>query len=89
MDILSQLPPLAFIMWLVWRTTNHTIPRLAESFEANLREAREDFKEMLHQERKDFREMLEKEHEFFEKQMEAKTREVTQVVDLLKKTHSR
>ena len=86
-ELVSQLGSLGFILWLVWRTTNHTIPRLAESFERNLREAREDFKEMLRQERQDFREMSEKEREFFSRQMEMKTREVTQVVELFKKTH--
>ena len=85
-ELISQLGSMGFILWLVWRTTNHTIPRLAETFERGVREARADFKEILAQERQDFLHALGHEREFFEKQIESKSREVTTVVEILKQT---
>jgi hypothetical protein len=86
-ELVSQLGSMGFILWLVWRTTNHTIPRLAKSFEDSTKEARNDFKEILALERGAFLEALKSERAFFEKQIEARGREVTTVVEILKQTH--
>jgi hypothetical protein len=69
-EIISNLGALGFILWLVWRTTNHTIPRLAESFEKGIKEAREDHRVSLDQQRQDFRESLGESREFYAKQLE-------------------
>lgn len=47
-DLISALGPMGFVFWLVWRTTSHTIPRLAKGFEDGIEKQRQDFKEMLY-----------------------------------------
>lgn len=64
-DIFSNLGALGFVFWLVWRTTNHTIPRLAKSFEEGLKDARTDFKEGLKDSRTDFRDGLKQQRDDF------------------------
>lgn len=54
MELITALGPMGFVMWLVHRTTTHTIPRLAKSFEDNIRNQRDDFKEMMTQQRSDY-----------------------------------
>lgn len=54
MNLVGNLGALGFIFWLVWRTTNHTIPRLAESFEKAISEQRLDHKEELDRARADY-----------------------------------
>jgi len=46
-ELVSALGPMGFVFWLVWRTTSHTIPRLAQSFEEAVEKQRQDFKELL------------------------------------------
>lgn len=46
-QLLTALGPMGFVFWLVWRTTSHTIPRLARSFETGIEKQRQDFKEIL------------------------------------------
>lgn len=46
-DLISALGPMGFVFWLVWRTTSHTIPRLANDFRDGIEKQRQDFKEML------------------------------------------
>jgi hypothetical protein len=78
-ELMKLFGPMGFIMWLVWRTTNHTIPRLANAFETavgRLQESyidqsdkqRADFKEVIQQQRSDFREIIEREQEAHAKQ---------------------
>jgi hypothetical protein len=68
LDLFSNLGAVGFIFWLTWRTTNHTIPRLAKSFEESIQVTREDFKSILKQQREDFRAILEQNREFFARQ---------------------
>lgn len=74
-NLVGNLGALGFIFWLVWRTTNHTIPRLAESFEKGITEqrqdhrgeldrARADYLQALALQRKDFTDQLERERAF-------------------------
>jgi len=60
-QLLSALGPMGFVMWLVVRTTNHTIPRLAKSFEEALDRARVDFRSILTDQRTDFLALLDRE----------------------------
>lgn len=46
-DLIAALGPMGFVFWLVWRTTSHTIPRLAQRFEEGIEKQRQDFKDML------------------------------------------
>lgn len=70
LDLFSNLGAIGFIFWLTWRTTNHTIPRLAQSFEESIKVTRDDFKATLQQQRDDFRSLLKQNQEFFAKQVE-------------------
>jgi hypothetical protein len=70
LDLFSNLGAIGFIFWLTWRTTNHTIPRLAQSFEDSIKVTRDDFKVTLQQQRNDFKELLEQHRDFFAKQVE-------------------
>ena len=69
-QLISALGPMGFVMWLVWRTTNHTIPRLAKDFESAMDRERSDFKEALAEQRTDFMRALEREREVFSKMVE-------------------
>jgi len=74
LDLLTQLVaalgPMGFVMWLVWRTTNHTIPRLAKSFEEGVDRQRLDFRQMMTEQRADFMRELALERELRERQMD-------------------
>jgi hypothetical protein len=70
LDLFSNLGAIGFIFWLMWRTTNHTIPRLAQSFEESIKVTRDDFKDTLQLQREDFKKILEQNKEFFAKQVE-------------------
>lgn len=61
---------MGFVMWLVWRTTNHTIPRLAMSFEQAVERQRQDFKEMIQQQRNDFERMMVREQEIHQEHVD-------------------
>lgn len=74
LDLLSQLisalGPMGFVMWLVWRTTNHTIPALAKSFEDSVERQRADFRASLTEQRADFLAALERERQMCSKLMD-------------------
>ncbi len=69
-DLVGNIGALGFIFWLVWRTTNHTIPRLAQSFEESVDKSRADFREELKEQRVDFRNMLAEQRTFFADHMD-------------------
>lgn len=62
-QLIGDLGSLGFILYLVHRTTTHTIPRLAAEYMESEKRAREDFREILKQQRSDFRTELERERE--------------------------
>jgi hypothetical protein len=68
-SLVSALGPMGFVMWLVYRTTNHTIPRLAKNFEEALDRQRMDFKEIISNQRADFARELERERDISKDQM--------------------
>jgi hypothetical protein len=68
-QLVSALGPMGFVMWLVWRTTNHTIPRLAKNFEEALDRERADFKSIITDQREDFRRELDREREIYFRQI--------------------
>ncbi len=80
LDLFSNLGAIGFIFWLTWRTTNHTIPRLAKSFEDSVKVNREDFKETLKQQRDDFKVLIEQHREFFSRQLEAERLQLEKIV---------
>jgi predicted negative regulator of RcsB-dependent stress response len=88
LDLVGNLGALGFIFWLVWRTTNHTIPRLAESFEKAVEAARKDYREASTQERADFMDALERQRQATEVQMgverEHQKSQTDKLVDALK-----
>ena len=59
MELVQVLGPMGFVMWLVHRTTTHTTPKMAKSFEEVIERQRADFKEMLAQQRKDYERLIE------------------------------
>ena len=67
-QLVSALGPMGFVMWLVWRTTNHTIPRLAQAFEEAIERQRTDFKAMMKEQRDDLHRFLEREQDTHMKQ---------------------
>lgn len=66
-QLISALGPMGFVMWLVHRTTTHTIPRLAKSFEEALDRARADYKGAMAEQRSDLLRLVDREHEVCEK----------------------
>lgn len=70
MNLVGNLGALGFIFWLVWRTTNHTIPRLAESFEKGITEQRKDHKEEMDRARADYLQALVQQRSDFCAQLE-------------------
>lgn len=70
MNLVGNLGALGFIFWLVWRTTNHTIPRLAESFEKGITEQRKDHKEEMERARADYLQALVQQRNDFCAQLE-------------------
>lgn len=87
-DLISNLGSLGFVFWLVLRTTNHTIPRLARSFEESLKQSREDFRDLQIRTRDDFREILEETRSFFAAQIERERQfnevQVSKLIEALK-----
>lgn len=63
-DLISNVGAMGFVFMLVWRTTNHTIPRLAKSFERATKDAQQDFQKVLKQQRDDFQDTLREHREF-------------------------
>lgn len=63
MSLIGDLGALGFVLWMAWRMTNHTIPRLAKSFEDATDRQRNDFKEMLKEQRDSCATMMERERE--------------------------
>lgn len=59
MELVQVLGPMGFVMWLVHRTTTHTTPKMAKSFEEVIERQRADFKDMLAQQRKDYERLIE------------------------------
>ncbi|HSC15014.1 MAG TPA: hypothetical protein VLI71_07845 [Gammaproteobacteria bacterium] len=66
-QLISALGPMGFVMWLVHRTTTHTIPRLAKSFEEALDRERADYKAALSEQRGDLLRLVEREHQVCDK----------------------
>jgi hypothetical protein len=69
-QLIGDLGSLGFILYLVHRTTTHTIPRLADAYIAAEDRLRQDFKEMLRIQRADFTEALERERQILTDQTE-------------------
>lgn len=57
-QLVSALGPMGFVMWLVHRTTTHTIPRLAKQFEEATERARQDYVKLRHEEASAMRELV-------------------------------
>jgi len=70
MNLVGNLGALGFIFWLVWRTTNHTIPRLADSFEKGITNQRQDHKEDMERARADYLQALVQQRNDFCSQLE-------------------
>jgi hypothetical protein len=74
-DLVSNLGSMGFILYLVHRTTTHTIPRLARENHDVEKCQREDFLRAQEQTRADFREALTEQREAFQREM-AREREI-------------
>lgn len=83
-DVVGNLGALGIVLWLVVRFSNHTIPRLAKSFEEALSNARADFKEAIADQRQDFFKFAEEQRDFFDTRIEAEHDKVDQFTKLLK-----
>lgn len=69
-ELVSNLGTFGFVLWLVHRTTTHTIPRLAAENAARQEVQRADFIAAQAQTRDDFREALSEQREAFQREME-------------------
>lgn len=69
-NLVGNLGALGFIFWLVWRTFNHTIPRLAESFEKGISEQRQDHRAELDRARAEYLQALATQRKEFTDQLE-------------------
>ena len=83
-NLFSNLGALTFILWLVWRTTNYTIPRLAKSFEDGLEKARVEYRDTLAQQRFDFREILCEQRDFFASRIDSEASKTDKIIEALK-----
>jgi len=90
LNMTGNLGALAFVFWLSWRLTKHTIPNLLRSFERALSEQRDSFREETKQTRADFMNALEKAEKFFAEQIERErdvqqeqTRNITLAIEAL------
>ncbi len=63
LQLIESLGPLGFIMWLVYRFQNFTIPRIVAENHAAQAQQRNDFKEMFDLQRADFKTIIEREQE--------------------------
>jgi hypothetical protein len=81
LNLVSNAPSLGFILWLVWRMNNHTIPRLVADFKEGIDKQRSDYKEIsliaradflsqLAEQRSSFKDQLERERELNRRQVE-------------------
>ena len=68
-ELVSSLGTFGFVLWLVHRTTTHTIPRLAAENAARQEIQRADFIAAQIQTRDDFREALTEQREVFQREM--------------------
>jgi hypothetical protein len=91
-ELINSLGPVGFIFWLVWRTTNRTIPRIVKNNEERIKDQRDDFLRESKIMREDFISVMSQQRDFFKEQIE-REREIyqgqtTQVVDALKELKS-
>jgi homospermidine synthase len=63
-NLIGDLGAIGLVFWLVYKTTTHTIPRLAKEYSDSEQRQRSDFKEILQQQRIDFLQALERERQF-------------------------
>lgn len=88
-QLIAALGPMGFVMWLVWRTTNHTIPRLAKSFEEAADRQRKEFKEMFQQQRNDFDRILRREQEISQRHVDAMVKAIGDLTAAIKQEYPR
>lgn len=69
-NLLSNVPALGFVLWLSHRMTTHTIPRLANEFQAGIKQQREDFREAIKMQRDDFFCLLQRERDAHKEQID-------------------
>jgi hypothetical protein len=87
-NVVGDLGAIAIVFWLVIRVTNHTLPRLARTFEEGIRNARADFKVMADQQREDFFKLIEDHREFFARMLKQEHKKIDQIAELLKDKHT-
>ena len=63
LELVGNLGAIGIVLWLVVRTTNHTIPRLAKQYEDGLEKQRSDSKDQNDKAAKVFETSLEKQRE--------------------------
>jgi len=69
-ELISSLGTFGFVLWLVHRTTTHTIPRLAAQNADRQETQRADFIAALGVTRNDFKESLAEQRNAFQREME-------------------
>lgn len=88
LELIKLLGPMGFIMWMVWRFQNHTIPRLAEENSRAQERQRSDFKEILGDQITKFDQMQKTQMEFFRviltREQEVHTKQTQEIVDSVK-----
>ncbi len=83
-DAVGNVGALGFIFWLVWRTTNHTLPRITKSFEESVERGRQDHLASLQKQRDDFRDMLGDQRDFFADRVDAEKRQTDKLLETFK-----
>ena len=62
-ELVGNVGAIGIVIWLVIRTTNHTIPRLAKQHEDSIEKQRSDFKEIISKTSEAFENGLEKQRQ--------------------------
>lgn len=76
----SNLGALGFIYWLVWRTTNFTLPNMAKTFEETLEKTQNAYDAAIDRHRVDFREVLTEQREFFSERIDSEQGKVEKFI---------
>jgi cAMP phosphodiesterase len=87
-NIVGDLGAMGIVLWLVIRTTNHTIPKLASTFEEGLRTARADFKAALELQREDFYTFVQEQRTYFADQIKQEHQHIDHIANLLEKSNT-
>lgn len=86
-SLIGDLGAMGFVLWLTWKLTNHTIPRLAKEFQEGVAAARKDFKDLLHEQRSDYKESLQQQRSDFREMFQAQRTDFETMMEREREVH--